>query len=41
LLFGNLPERMMTRAGREIERERFAFMQEFFTRLQKEAEGKL
>ena len=41
LLFGNLPERMMTRTGREIARERFAFMQEFFTRLQKEAEGKL
>jgi len=40
LLFGNLPERMMTRTGREIARERFAFMQEFFTRLQKEAEGK-
>lgn len=41
LLFGNLPERMMTRTGREIARERFAFMQEFFTRLRKEAEGKL
>ena len=41
LLFGNLPERMMTRTGKEIARERFAFMQEFFTRLKKEAEGEL
>src|SRR6266567_5500898 len=39
LLFGNLTERMMTRTGKEIAGERFAFMQEFFTRLQKEAEG--
>jgi uncharacterized protein len=41
LLFGNLPERMMTRTGKEIARERFAFMQEFFTRLKKEAGGEL
>jgi uncharacterized protein len=41
LLFGNLPERMMTTTGRELARERFAFMQEFFTRLKKEAEGEL
>ena len=41
LLFGNLPDHMMTRTGSEIARERFAFMQEFFVRLQKEAEGKL
>ncbi len=41
LLFDNLPERMMTRTGRELARERFAFMQEFFTRLQKEAQGEL
>lgn len=41
LLFGNLPDHMMTRTGSEIARERFAFMQEFFIRLQKEAEGKL
>lgn len=41
LLFGNLPERMMTTTGREIARERFAFMQEFFTHLKKEAEGEL
>lgn len=41
LLFGNLPERMMTGTGKEIARERFAFMQEFFTRLKKEAGGEL
>jgi uncharacterized protein len=41
LLFGNLPERMKTRTGKEIARERFAFMQEFFTRLKKEAGGEL
>src|SRR5579864_6056477 len=39
LLFGNLPERMMTGTGREIARERFAYMQEFFTRLQQEVAG--
>lgn len=41
LLFENLPERMTTDTGREMARERFAFMEEFFTRLKKEAEGKL
>lgn len=39
LLFGNLPERMMTNSGRELARERFAFMEEFFTRLRQEVEG--
>src|SRR5437588_5068202 len=41
LLFGNLPDRMTTKTGRELARERFAFMQEFFTRLRQEVEGKL
>ncbi|HZU66567.1 MAG TPA: HD domain-containing protein [Ktedonobacteraceae bacterium] len=41
LLFGNLPERMMTTTGRELAHERFGFMQEFFTRLRKEAGGEL
>ena len=41
LLFENLPERMTTDTGREMARERFAFMEEFFTRLKKEAEGEL
>ena len=41
LLFANLPERMTTKTGRELARERFAFMQEFFTRLRREVEGEL
>jgi uncharacterized protein len=41
LLFGNLPERMATTTGRELARERYEFMEEFFTRLKKEAEGEL
>ena len=41
LLFGNLPDRMTTRTGREMARERFAFMEEFFSRLRKEVEGEL
>jgi uncharacterized protein len=41
LLFGNLPERMTTNTGREMAHERFAFMQEFFTRLRQEVEGEL
>ena len=41
LLFANLPERMTTKTGRELARERFAFMQEFFTRLRQEVEGEL
>lgn len=41
LLFGNLPERMTTQAGRELARERYAFMEEFFVRLRREVEGDL
>ena len=41
LLFGNLPDRMATATGRELARERFVFMQEFFVRLKKEVEGEL
>jgi uncharacterized protein len=41
LLFGNLCERMTTRTGRELARERYEYMECFFTRLQLEAEGKL
>jgi uncharacterized protein len=41
LLFGNLPERMTTNTGRDMAHERFAYMQEFFTRLRKEVEGQL
>jgi uncharacterized protein len=41
LLFGNLPDRMTTKTGRELAHERFAYMQEFFTRLRREAEGEL
>ncbi len=41
LLFTDLPERMTTSTGRELARERFAYMQEFFTRLRQEVEGAL
>jgi len=41
LLFGNLPERMATPTGRELARERYDFMCEFFVRLRKEVEGEL
>ena len=41
LLFGNLPERMMTVTGKELARERYAFMSEFFERLEKEVQGEL
>ena len=41
LLFTDLPDHMTTNTGRELARERFAFMQEFFTRLRQEVEGKL
>ena len=39
LLFTNLPERMTTGTGRELARERYVYMQEFFNRLQQEVEG--
>jgi uncharacterized protein len=41
LLFGNLPDRMTTATGRELARERFTFMEEFFRRLKQEVEGQL
>lgn len=41
LLFTDLPERMTTSTGREFARERFAYMQEFFTRLRQEVDGVL
>ncbi len=41
LLFGNLPERMTTNTGRELARERYAYMAGFFRRLQQEVEGEL
>jgi uncharacterized protein len=41
LLFTDLPERMTTSTGRELARERFTYMQGFFTRLRLEVEGSL
>ena len=41
LLFADLPERMTTNSGREMARERFAYMQKFFNRLRQEVEGEL
>ncbi len=41
LLFSNLAERMTTRTGRELARERYAFMETFFKRLRREVEGEL
>ena len=41
LLFGDLPARMTTGMGRALAQERYAYMQEFFSRLQKEVEGEL
>lgn len=41
LLFGNLPERMATAAGRQLAQERYDYMAEFFARLQKEVAGEL
>ena len=41
LLFGDLPNRMMTLTGRELALERYGYMKEFFTRLRKEVEGEL
>lgn len=41
LLFGNLPERMTTDTGREMAQGRFDYMNDFFTRLRWEVEGKL
>jgi len=41
LLFGNLPERMTTKTGRQMAHERYTYMQEFFTHLRLEVEGEL
>ncbi len=41
LNFANLPGRMTTSTGRELARERYAFMEEFFARLKQEVEGEL
>jgi uncharacterized protein len=41
LLFADLPEHMTTSTGRAMARERFVYMQEFFSRLRLEVEGKL
>lgn len=41
LLFANLPQRMTTSTGRELARERFVYMQQFFNRLRQEIEGEL
>lgn len=41
LLFRDLPDRMATPTGRELARERYDFMREFFIRLRKEIEGEL
>jgi uncharacterized protein len=41
LLFADLPERMTTKTGRAMARERFLYMQEFFNRLRQEVEGEL
>jgi uncharacterized protein len=41
LLFADLPERMTTKAGQAMARERFLYMQEFFNRLRQEVEGEL
>ena len=41
LMFGDLYKRMTTSAGRELARERFEYMKEFFKRLRLEVEGEL
>lgn len=41
LLFGNLPDRMTTAAGKQLARERYEYMTEFFNRLRLEIEGEL
>ena len=41
LLFGNLPERMTTTTGRILAQERYDYMANFFSRLQREIEGSL
>lgn len=41
LLFGNMLEHMTTVTGRMLAEERYVYMQEFFSRLQKEVKGEL
>ncbi len=41
LLFTDMPERMTTITGKEMARERYAYMQAFFKRLQREVVGDL
>lgn len=41
LLFGDMPERMTTATGKDMARERYAYMQAFFKRLRQEVEGAL
>lgn len=41
LLFGDMPERMTTETGKQLARERYSYMEDFFKRLQKEVEGEL
>lgn len=41
LLFDNLLERMTTETGKTLAQERYAYMKDFFQRLQLEVEGKL
>ena len=41
LLFGDLPSRMTTNTGRELAKERYSYMADFFKRLQQEVEGTL
>ena len=41
LLFGNLPERMTTKAGQELAQERYTYIAEFFQRLHREIAGDL
>lgn len=41
LLFGNLPDRMTTDTGKVLARERYAYMEGFFKRLQQEVAGAL
>jgi uncharacterized protein len=41
LLFGDLPERMTTATGKELARERYIYMKEFFQRLHQEVKGEL
>lgn len=41
LLFGGLPDRMKTATGQALARERYDYMNDFFSRLRKEVSGEL